>query len=110
MVVKIEENSEETRLILVMRSMLKYVQNVMMKNCNEASQITMFYCVMLIWWVHEWVKEAMANSAREACGSVRMGRKNPKSEWWNIVERKEPAWMDVLGAKDIFLKERCMEL
>ena len=34
---------------------------------------------------HVWkqVKRAMVESAREVCGSVRVGGKNPKSVWWN---------------------------
>ena len=36
----------------------------------------------------------MVESAREVCGSVRRGEKNPKSVWWNdevkaAVRRKE---------------------
>ena len=31
----------------------------------------------------EQVKLAMVESAREVCGSVRVGRKNTKSVWWN---------------------------
>ena len=31
----------------------------------------------------EQVKRAMVESAREGCGSVRVGRGNPKSVWWN---------------------------
>ena len=29
------------------------------------------------------VKRAIVESAREVCGSVRVGGKNPKSVWWN---------------------------
>ena len=34
---------------------------------------------------HMWeqVKRAMVESTREACGSLRVGGKNPKSLWWN---------------------------
>ena len=31
----------------------------------------------------EQVKWAMVESAREVCGSVRVGGKNPNSMWWN---------------------------
>ena len=65
---------------------------------------------------HMWeqVKRAMLNSAREVCGSVRVGRKTPKSMQWNdeikaAVIRKEAAWKGVLAASDEETKERCME-
>ena len=53
----------------------------------------------------EQVKRAMVESAREVCGSVRVGGKNPKSLWWNdeikaAVRRKETAWEGVLAASD----------
>ena len=40
------------------------------------------------------VKQPMIESAREGCGSVSLGGKNPKSVWWNdkvkaVVKRKE---------------------
>ena len=42
------------------------------------------------------MKWAIVLSAREMCGSVRIGRKNPKSLWWNVlkdvIKRKEDAW------------------
>ena len=31
----------------------------------------------------EQVKQSMVEGAREVCGSVRVGGKNPKSVWWN---------------------------
>ena len=39
----------------------------------------------------------MVEIAREVCGAVRVGGKNPKSVWWNdeikaAVVRKEAAW------------------
>ena len=48
---------------------------------------------------------AMVKSAREVCGSVRVGGKNPKCVWWNdevkaAVRRKETAWEKVLGVID----------
>ena len=53
---------------------------------------------------HMWeqVKRAMPESAREVCGSVREGGKNPKSVWWNdevkaMVRRKEAAWKEGLS-------------
>ena len=56
---------------------------------------------------HMWeqVKQAMVESAREVCGSVKVGRKNPKSVWWSdeikaAVTRKEDAWKGVLAAGD----------
>ena len=47
----------------------------------------------------------MVKIAREVCGSVRVGGKNPKSVWWNdevraAVRRKEDAWKEVLAASD----------
>ena len=55
----------------------------------------------------EQVKRAMVDSAREVCGSVKVGKKNPKNVWWNdivkdAVERKDTAWRAVLGARDEF--------
>ena len=49
----------------------------------------------------EQVKWAMFESAREVCGSVRVGRKNPKRLWWNdevkaAVTRKEAVWKYML--------------
>ena len=60
------------------------------------------------------VKRAMVESARELCGSMRVGVKNTKSVWWNnkvkaAVRRKESAWMEVLVAGDEDSKQRCME-
>ena len=48
------------------------------------------------------------------CNSVRVGRKNPKSVWWNevlkaVINRKEDAWKQMFGARDEAAKERCME-
>ena len=56
----------------------------------------------------------MVESAREVCGSVRVGGKNPKSVWLNdemkaAVRRKEAAWKPVFAASDDEVKERCME-
>ena len=53
-------------------------------------------------------------NAREVCGSVRVGGKNPKSVWWNneiktAFRRKEAAWERVLAASDEETKERCMK-
>ena len=47
------------------------------------------------------VKLAMVESAREVCGSVRVGGKNPKSVRWNdeikaADRRKEAAWKGML--------------
>ena len=42
------------------------------------------------------MKQAMVESVREVCGSVRLGEKNQKRVWWNdeikgAVRRKEAA-------------------
>ena len=42
----------------------------------------------------------MVESAREVCGSVKVGGKNPKSVWWNDevkaeASRKESTWKEV---------------
>ena len=54
----------------------------------------------------EQVKWAMVKSARKLCSSVRVGGRNPKSVWWDdevkaAFKRKEDAWMEVLGARDV---------
>ena len=66
--------------------------------------------------VHMWeqVKWAMVESAREVCGSVKVGGKNPKSVWWNdevkdAAKRKGAACKEVLGVRDEDIKERFME-
>ena len=56
----------------------------------------------------------MAESAREVCGSVSVGGKNPKSVRWNdekkaAARRKEPDWKGMLAASDEETKERCIE-
>ena len=43
------------------------------------------------------MKWAVVEDARKVCGSVRVGRKNPKSVWWNeeakaVARRKETLW------------------
>ena len=55
---------------------------------------------------HMWeqVKWAMVESAREVCGSVRVGGRNPKVLWRNdevkaAVKRKEDSWKEVLGVE-----------
>ena len=58
------------------------------------------------------MKQAIVESAREVCG---VGRKNPKSVWWNealkaVIKRKEDVWKQVLGARDESAKGRCMEV
>ena len=63
---------------------------------------------------HMWeqVKQAIVESAREVCGSVRIGGKNPKSVWWNddeikaVIRRKKAAWREVLVVSDEEAKER----
>ena len=62
----------------------------------------------------EQVKQAMVESAREVCGSVKLGGKNPKNVWWNdearvAVRRMKAAWKEVLAASDEEAKERCMD-
>ena len=61
----------------------------------------------------EQVKRAMVESAREVCGSVKVGGKNPKSVWWNnevkyAGRRKETALKEVLASNNEEVKERCM--
>ena len=63
----------------------------------------------------EQVKYVLVESARELCGSVRVGGKNPKCVWWNdevkaVVRRKEAAWKEMLAASDEEAKERCKEV
>ena len=65
---------------------------------------------------HMWeqVKWTMVESAREVCGTVRVGGGNSKSVWWNnqvkaAIKRKEDAWNEVLGARDEDTSERCLE-
>ena len=58
----------------------------------------------------EQVKRAMVESAREVCGSARVGRGNLKNVWWNdqvkaAVDRKE-----VLGTRDEDAKEMFWEV
>ena len=60
------------------------------------------------------MKQAIVESAREVCSSVRVGRKNPKSVWQNdalkaVNKRKEDSSKQVLRARDEAAKERCME-
>ena len=57
------------------------------------------------------VKRAIIESAREVCGSVRVGGKNPKNMWWKdevnvAVKRRENAWKQVMGARDEGAKEK----
>ena len=65
---------------------------------------------------HMWdqVEQAMVESAREVCGSVKVGGKNPKSVWLNdeikaVGWGKEATWK-VLATSDEETKERCMEV
>ena len=56
----------------------------------------------------------MVERAREVCGSMRVGVKNPNSVRWKdkikaAVWRKEDAWKEVLATSDEEAKERCME-
>ena len=57
----------------------------------------------------------MVNSAREVCGSMRVGEMSLRNVWWNDVARatfesKKAVWKEVLGAGDEDAKERCMEV
>ena len=57
----------------------------------------------------------MIESAREVCGSVRLGGENTKIVWWNdqikaAVKRKEAARKEMLGARDGDAKERRLEV
>ena len=54
------------------------------------------------------VKRAMVESAREVCGSVRMGGNNPKSMRCNDKVKAATRRKEVLAASDES-KERCME-
>ena len=52
--------------------------------------------------------------AREVCGSVRVGGKNPKSVRWNdevkaAIMRKDFTWKEVFAASNEEAKGRCME-
>ena len=63
---------------------------------------------MYMW---EQAKRVIFENAREVCGSVKLGGKNPKSVWWNnevktTVRRKEATWKDVLPARSEEAKER----
>ena len=55
------------------------------------------------------MKWAMAESAGEVCGSVRVGGKNPKSVWWNDEIKAAVRRKEVLGASYEETKERYME-
>ena len=57
----------------------------------------------------------MVESAKEVCGSMIIGGRNPKSVWWNdqvnvAAKRKEEAWKQVLGDRDENARERCLEV
>ena len=58
----------------------------------------------------EQVQWAVVESAREECGSVRVGRgrKKPKKVWWNDEIKAAVMRKKVLGARDEDAKERCM--
>ena len=61
----------------------------------------------------EQIKQAMVESARKMCGSMKVGGKNPKSIWWNdylkaAVQRRVSTWK-VLAASNEEAKESCME-
>ena len=57
----------------------------------------------------------MVESAREVCGSVRVGGGSPNSVWWNdeikaSVKRKETTGKEMLEARDEVAKERYLEV
>ena len=59
-------------------------------------------------------KTVKVESAREICGSVRVGGGNPKGLWRNdhvkaAVKRKEDARKEVLGARDKNERGICLE-
>ena len=62
---------------------------------------------------HLWeqVKRTIVESAREVCGLVRVGGKNPKTVWWNDEIKAAVRRRRLLGraAGDLETKERCME-
>ena len=49
------------------------------------------------------MQQAVINSAREVCGSSRVGRKNSKSEWWS-VEFKVAVGMKDAARKNVLEK------
>ena len=56
-------------------------------------------------------ERAIVESAREVCGSVRVGGGNPKSVWRHnevksVVRRKEAALKEVLGVRDEDAKDK----
>ena len=51
----------------------------------------------------------MVKSAREECGSVRVGGKNPKTVWWNDEIKATVRRKEVLATSNEDAKERCME-
>ena len=51
----------------------------------------------------------MSESAKEVCGSVIVGGKNPKSVWYNDEVKAAVRRKEVLPASDEEVKERCME-
>ena len=64
-----------------------------------------------MWWQ---MKQAIVESTRQVCGSVKAGGKYPKRVWWNdevkpTVKRKEAAWKEVLVFNGEEAKERSME-
>ena len=53
---------------------------------------------------------AMVESAREVCGSMRVGGKNPKSAWWNKYIKAAVRRKGMLAASNEEAKERSMEM
>ena len=56
------------------------------------------------------MKRAMVESAREVCGLLRVGGRNPKSVWWNNQVNAAVKREEVLGARDEDARERCLEV
>ena len=80
------------------------------------------YARSLEWKRVEWVKRAMVESVREVCVPVRVGKKNPKSVWWNdeikatvmgkedwklvMKMQKKDVWKLTNMKRDIYISER----
>ena len=54
------------------------------------------------------MKRVIAGSAKEVCGSVRLGWKNLKSIWWNREVKAAIRRKEVFAASNEKAKERCL--
>ena len=59
-------------------------------------------------------KQAVVDNKRDVCGLMRMWGKNLTSMWQNeevkaVVEIKEAAWQEVMGARDKVAKDRSLQ-